>query len=444
MRFFLLLNRYIPSLTIFCSLLLLYACASVQYQRDLADYQEELQELEAKLSVEPDNPEVLRDIGVIYFETANYLEAKEYLQKAHTNDSGDAKTMLYLGMAMEFRGETTAAREVQSNYVDVSRLSPYRKIMQGRYIRLSRQITQQEFQDLIAREQEFGDERLDEAAVAVFPLDYLGSDENYNTLGRGISQMLITDLGKVQSLTVLERLKMQVLVQELELGQTKYVDEQTAPRLGKLLGAAQIVSGSFDVIDESNLQIDAMSWDVSAGTSPESVLESGELNNMFLMEKTIVFNLLDKMGIELTNEERTDIQRIPTENLQSFFAYCKGLEREDAGDFPGAASFFNQATELDPNFEQAQTELDANESAMETPATPDEAIAQVARIEGRDPNAAPASGGSLLDNRLQSLNNNLGTNFVPGQDSRKSVEEAAGSTAISDELPEPPPPPPAN
>jgi len=59
-------------------------------------------------------------------------------------------------------------------------------------------------------------------------------------------------------------------------------------------------------------------------------------------QKQVVFQLLDRLGVQLTPAERTSLQERPTKDLQAFLLYSRGLAAEDAGDFGGAANLFNQ------------------------------------------------------------------------------------------------------
>ncbi|NIR49927.1 hypothetical protein GWO43_15575, partial [candidate division KSB1 bacterium] len=52
------------------SVFLYLSCATVHFQKDIADYETEMTELEAKLAANPNDFDTLRRLGVIYFETA--------------------------------------------------------------------------------------------------------------------------------------------------------------------------------------------------------------------------------------------------------------------------------------------------------------------------------------------------------------------------------------
>jgi tetratricopeptide (TPR) repeat protein len=419
---------------------LLISCASVSFQRDISDYQDQILDLETKIAANPNDAEALRDLGVIYFETANYATAQGFLEKAYALTASDAKTMFYHGLNLEFQGRTDESMVVQGRYAEVSRLSGYRGLMQGRYQRLSRQLVRQEIRTLIGQEQQLDASRLETKTLAVFPLDYQGTDERFRALGRGLSEMMIVDLGQVSELKLLERIRLQTLLEELQLAHGDVVDRQTAPRVGRLLGAGRILAGSFNVLQREQLQVDMVSWDMVQQDFPDAVSRSSTLNNLFRLEKQLVFRVITQMGIQLTEAERQNIQRVPTRNLQAFFAYCRGLQEEDAGRFDAAANLFQGAAQLDPGFQAAASSAEANESLSQAGGTSDEILTELAVVEGQAP--PRTSQQALINSRLGNLSNNIGSNFIPGQDTRKPTEEAVEAGADIGELAEPPPPPP--
>lgn len=422
------MRLWLASLTV-----LTLACATVRYQQDIADYQDEIRELKTRLAVNAEDFEALRELGVIYFQTAHYKDARPYLEQARTLKPADGKTLLYLGLTYEFQNELHKAHEVYAHYLNVGRLSPYRRLMSGRYRRLSRQLARAEFQQLLTQEATLPETRLAPETVAVFPLTYQGRDPRFAPLGRGLSEMLMVDLGQVRQLSLVERLRLHTLIDELKLAQTRYVDPASAPRVGKLLGAGRLVTGTFNVLQEQ-VQIDVAAWDAASGRPAAETAQSSPLRELFRAEKELVFDLLAKMGVEPTAAEREAIQRIPTENLQAFLAYCRGLELEDAGNLPQARQFFQQAVQLDPNFQQAQNRAETVSSELEAGGSLSSALDKLAGVEGR---AETTGQEELLDSRLQNLGDSLGAGFVPGRDSRKPAEEANSDL----ELEEPPAPP---
>jgi tetratricopeptide (TPR) repeat protein len=419
----------------------LVSCATVKYQENIADYRKQIATLEAKLRADPKDADALRDLGVIYFQARQYPQAKDYLKKASTIDAKDAKTLFYYGLTLETENNSQTALAAYINYTDVSVLSPYRKLMEGRYRALTRDIIQQQLQGLLAQEQVLGDKDMSSATVAVFPLTYQGTDEKYSALGTGLSEMVIIDLGQVGALKLVERIRIEALLAELRFGQTQKVDPATAPRLGKLLSAGRIVGGTFSVSSDEKLRLDVSSWDILKKKFREATAQSDKLENLFKVEKDLVFGVIKDMGIKISRAEQEKIQRVPTKNLQAFLLYCIGLQKEDARDFEAARVYYNQALSLDPSFNLAKAKADAADALTAAGMSRDMALASAYRF---DPPVLPERGPTrefLVARRLQNLSTSIGSPFYPGVDSRKSAEEAARAGAAIGNLPPPPPPP---
>jgi len=63
-------------------------------------------------------------------------------------------------------------------------------------------------------------------------------------LGQGISDVLTTELANTNNFILLEREKLETILKEQSLGQSGFINEQSAPQLGKLMGANAIITGS--------------------------------------------------------------------------------------------------------------------------------------------------------------------------------------------------------
>src|SRR5438045_2225849 len=80
--------------------------------------------------------------------------------------------------------------------------------------------------------------------VAVLYFDNNSPNREYDVLQKGLADMLVTDLSQVESLQVVERDKLQKLVDELKLQRSKFFDPRTAQRLGQGIGARYAVTGA--------------------------------------------------------------------------------------------------------------------------------------------------------------------------------------------------------
>lgn len=67
----------------------------------------------------------------------------------------------------------------------------------------------------------------------------------YNYLESGIANMLSTTLASSRQIRVVERVQLDKILEEMQLGMTGLIDPSTAARVGKIVGAQYVVIGSF-------------------------------------------------------------------------------------------------------------------------------------------------------------------------------------------------------
>lgn len=420
----------VPCLGGVALLLGITACApQAQLREDPEDFREEVAQLQREIAEDPSDAAAFRDLGTIYVRTKRASEGYQYLQKAFSRDPDDPKTLFYLGIASERVGKRQTAQRLYERYAEVPDDSPYKSLMRGRYEWLLRQEIRRTMQELMAREDTIG---VSPNVVAVLPLAYQGDNERYAPLGRGLSEMITVDLANIDELTLVERTRLQELLRELELAQTEYVDPSTAPRVGRLLGAGRLVGGGYNVLGDETLRTDVTLADVEdAGQLPDVETRSGALADLFELKSEIVFQVVDRLGVELSTEEREQIQRVPTRNLQAFLAYSRGLEAEAQGNYEAAAEAYGQAHELDPGFSRAAEQQEEMQGLSAAGGSTEQALLAASRIE-----TVPSSI-DLVQNRLMIQSLSLG---LPVSRDREPAAES-NSDRAPDVLQDPPRPP---
>jgi TolB-like protein len=236
--------------------------------------------------------------------------------------------------------------------------------------------------------------------VAVLPLKFSGPDvANLGPLERGLADLLITDLSKSKSLTVVERDRMQAITDEINLSKTNQVDANTSVRAGKLIQAGRIVQGAINQVGPNGLAITSSVINTTdASQSGQTAQQNGNLDQLFTLEKQLVFQIFDRLGVTLTPAERQLVDQRPTSSVQAFLAYSRGLMAEDEGRIDEAARYFDNARSIDPGFGAAL------QRAQQAAATQGATIARTeAAIRGSSEGAvvtaadrgATATGGSL-------------------------------------------------
>ncbi len=418
----------------FLLMLLASSCSQALFVGELSDYEGDIQQLQTRLINDPSDAKALRDLGTIYLKARKFSEANTYLERAFALNPDDPKTLFNLGLASETLARRDTALRLYEKYVTVSRASPYRRLMEGRYEWLTKRILRDQMQQ-IANQEPDDTAETSPRILAVFPFRYHGTEDRYAPLARGFAELMSVDLAQVSEIRVVERVRMQALLDELSLSESQYMDDATAPRVGKLLGAGRLVSGGYNVVGKDNLRLDGAFMALETASLFQLSEQSDALRNLFIMEKAMVFNLITELGVQLTPEERSKIEHIPTENLQAFIAYSRGLREEDGGAYGLAAGFYRRASQLDEGFTDAVVRAEKAETMADADRSVEDMIAEAADADN------PSSGGlDLMGIRIGILNVAIGTGFMPGDETRQPATESGGGAVALRDPPRPPVP----
>lgn len=382
--------------------------------------------------LQKDHTDVLasRDIGAIYLRLNYAATAGPYITQAYQNLPTDPKTLFYMGLYTEIEQGMQDALQIYGNYTEVPITSPYRKMMMGRYAWLSEQLIKSEIKTRIAEEASLQTAGVDAAALAIFPLHYIGSNTDYEHLGRAFSELVLADLAQLSRVKLVERIRVQTLLDELQLAADGVTDPSVSPRLGKLLGAGNMAGGNINLDHNEAIKIGFAQWSPDNSDAPAFSDHNGSLQQLMRIEKEVVYTLLNQLGIQLSPEEREQIEQIPTQNMQAFLAYSRGLGFRDRGLYQMASTAFGEATTLDPGFTQAAAEA-ARADALATLGGDADAAIQAANQAAA---AAEDGGGDLVGLRMSILSNGP-ANAAARQPAAEAVSAQGGILPAPPSLP---------
>jgi len=189
--------------------------------------------------------------------------------------------------------------------------------------------------------------------LAISYFDNNSGDPALDPLARGLADMLITDLGGLSAIQIVERDKLNVALKELELSRSKFIDPKTALKLGKGLAATWVLTGGY-VIAGDTMRIDARVFQVDNGKVLASDKVEGPRDDFFALEKDLVQSLIRSLSLEVLATERSALRRNPTESWDAFRNYSIGLALADKGDDAGARAAFEKARAADPSYKAAK------------------------------------------------------------------------------------------
>ncbi|MEZ4649543.1 MAG: peptidoglycan-binding protein [Candidatus Eisenbacteria bacterium] len=199
---------------------------------DRGDYDAAILAYQADEARTPDAPEVQRNYGIALFFAGRRDEAIARLERAKELDPNDARTLYFLGRAAEETGRTDLALASYTGYL--ARTKRDAKPVRAKVQELAVRQATADVASALAREKELDARMVPENTVAVPEFENALRDQELDVLRYGLASVMITDLGKVESLRVLERQHLSVLLSELALAspassQPSSADPEFAP-----------------------------------------------------------------------------------------------------------------------------------------------------------------------------------------------------------------------
>ena len=413
------MRGYLPVVVLACSSLC--GCASTGGPAPGRPAPADLVGLEARARLDTLHIEPQLRLVTAYRDQGRLRDALPVAERALARWPDNAWAALLVGVTREDLGDYPLARDYYERALRTTKSARLRSELRQRLVLLQRRETQAAVKAALAREAELASTPPRPRTVAVFPLAVAAPDSIMAPLGRALTAMLITDLARTDRLTVLDRTLVQMLAEEIRLAEQGLVDERTAARGGRLLGAERIVQGSL-AAQEERLRLEAAVVSLALAAPPAAALakpteppragkpaapakkpapartpvptrqappkpaapapptaemekaapppvrrterlaETDRLEGLFDMEKRLALKIYAAAGVELTPAERAQVTARRTENLQAVLAYGRGLLSSDAGDYGAALRHFNQAARLDPGFATARAQASATRS----------------------------------------------------------------------------------
>lgn len=293
--------------------------------------------------------------GVEQFKQGKQDQAQKNLEQARTVFPENYAAPYYLGLIYLKQGKRSAAIAQWREYVQMDPKSENALRIRKNLTLLLREEARESARLAVANEAELIRSPAAENTVAISAFNNLGSD-NIKPLGKGMAAMLIHDISMFPDLQVVERIRLQALLSEMKLGTSGLVSVETAPRVGKLLKAKHVTSGSLADLEKESLQIVSALVDADQSDRVRSQEAQGQLKEFYELEKKIACQIVEDLG-KSCDAAPPAFGKIHTKNLAALTAFSVGLNYFDEENYDQARAAFQRAVEEDPSFELAQQSL---------------------------------------------------------------------------------------
>ena len=210
-------------------------------------------------------------------------------------------------------------------------------------------------------------------AVLYFDNNSIADKEKMEPLGKGMASMLITELTKVKAFRVVERERLNDVLAELKLSQTGVIEQSTAQKIGKLLGAQTLLLGSFMNSFGSKIRVDLRIVETETGLTLKAEEVTGDVEDLFDIVRDLAVKVTDKFEVKLSSDEKNDLEQSKKGvNVESSLLYSQAVNLEDAarenyktGDknkaidtYKSAIELYNKALKINPNLTDAKIKGD--------------------------------------------------------------------------------------
>lgn len=172
--------------------------------------------------------------------------ARVQLEQVRETAPGEPIVDYYLGLIALRQGDNAMALQHLQQYARQDPDGAVTRDIGKTLTLLSSNQLQLEVASAVQREQQVASAPPEPNSIAVNAFVNQG-DEAYRAMSKGLAAMIIADLSKVPGLKVLEREKVQLLVNEMKLGDSGLADPASAVRSGRLMRAEKVIVGNFEV-----------------------------------------------------------------------------------------------------------------------------------------------------------------------------------------------------
>jgi TolB-like protein len=187
-------------------------------------------------------------------------------------------------------------------------------------------------------------ESISQKSIAVLPFENLSEDKANAYFADGIQDKILTRLSKIADLKVISRTSTQ---------HYKSAPENLS-EIARQLGVAHILEGRVQKSGDAvrvNVQL------IRAANESHLWADTFDrkLTDIFLVESEVAKAIADQLLPKLTGQEEQVITAKPTDNVEAYDAYLRGLAYSlktgtTPANFLGAQKYLREAVRLDPKF----------------------------------------------------------------------------------------------
>src|SRR6266536_1373042 len=184
-----------------------------------------------------------------------------------------------------------------------------------------------------------------EKSIAVLPFENLSDEKQNAYFADGVQDEILTDLSKIADLKVISRSS----VMHYKSGV-----ERNLRKIGEELGVAHVLEGSVQRA-ANRVRVNAQLINTRNDAHLWAQTYDRDLADVFAIQSEIAKAIADQLRVRLSGREEQVIASKPTDNVEAYDAYLRGLAYSlktvnTTANALGAQKYFKGAVRLDPKF----------------------------------------------------------------------------------------------
>ncbi len=187
---------------------------------------------------------------------------------------------------------------------------------------------------------------INDKSIAILPFKNLSNNKENQYFADGVMEVILNHLTSIKELKVVSRTSMEQYRETTK----------TIPEIARELGVSHIVVGSVQK-NENEIRIITQLIEAKNDKQIWATDIKKEYKDIFELQSTIAKQISTALNTELSDVERNQIEKKPTDNLEAYSLYLKGMHLLRNSSADKSFTFLEQAIEKDPKFANAYSEL---------------------------------------------------------------------------------------
>ena len=186
-------------------------------------------------------------------------------------------------------------------------------------------------------------------SIAVLPFEDLSPNKDQEHFCDGMTDEIIAKLSRLEGWKVIPRTSVMQYREK----------EKAIKEIGQDLDVAHVLDGSIRK-EEDDIRVTVTLIKVEDGFQLWSDIFDHKLEGIFVIQSEIAEKIIESLKVELSPEEREQIQKKPTDNLEAYNLYLRGRwlwSKRTQKDMESSIKYFEQAVESDSDYALAYVGL---------------------------------------------------------------------------------------